>query len=216
MMKYIYILVLSLAVIACNKEDDENGILRPSLSATEVNLMVGETATVSVLNADEITATIENDSIANIYIDGCNINIEALKVGETWINVTVGLRQMSCKVTVTMPEQNKYDFTKEFEDNTSRYVSPSLTIRYDTPGIIFGISDNRKIEIIDITSGNKVELLSETEFINEGEIQNVTLKENGVVVDLVSAEIKRVTETEIWFLLTTPTTDNIIFVITDL
>lgn len=214
---HIYILTLLLVLVSCNKEDDEKGILRPTLSATDIELQVGESAVVSVLNADgDIVTEAENDEIVDIFVSGEDITVTALKTGETVINITVGMRQLQCRVVVALSEQSEYDFEKEYKDKTSRYVSPTMSLRYDTPGIIFSISDNSKIEIIDLSSGCKVKFIGNETFQGEGIIENVTLEENGERVDIATAEIKRISDTEIWLLITTPTADNIILVLTDI
>lgn len=214
---HIYILTLLLVLVSCNKEDDEKGILRPTLSATDIELQVGESAVISVLNADgDIAAEAENNEIIDIFVSGEDITVTALKTGETVINITAGLRQLQCMVVVTLSEQSEYDFEKEYQDKTSRYVSPTMSLRYDTPGIIFSITENRKIEIIDLSSDCKVKFAGNMPFQGEGIIENVTLEENGEKIDIAIAEIKRISATEIWLLITTPTADNIILVLADI
>lgn len=214
---HIYILTLLLVIASCNKEDDEKGILRPTLSATDIELQVGECAVVAVLNADgDIVAEAENNEIVDVFVSGSDITITALKTGETKINITAGMRQLQCRVVVTLSEQSEYDFEKEYQDKTSRYVSPTMSLRYDTLGIIFSIVENRKIEIIDLSSDCKVMFVGNSPFQGEGIIQNVTLEENGEKIDIATAEIKRISATEIWLLITTPTADNIILVLTDI
>ncbi len=214
---HICILILLLVLMSCNKEDDEKGILRPTLSATNVELQVGESAVITVLNADgDIIAEAENNEVVDIFVSGEDITVTALRTGETVINITAGLRQLQCRVVVALSEQSEYDFEKEYQDKTSRYVSPTISLRYDTPGIIFSITENRKIEIIDLSSDCKVKFAGNMPFQGEGIIENVTLEENGEKIDIATAEIKRISATEIWLLITTPTADNIILVLTDI
>lgn len=214
---HIYILILLLVLVSCNKEDDEKGILRPTLSATDIELQVGESAVITVHNADgNIIAKAENDEIVDIFVSGEDITIMALKTGESVINITAGLRQLQCRVVVTLSEQSEYDFEKEYKDKTSRYISPTMSLRYDTPGIIFSITDNSKIEIIDLSSGCKVKFIGNEAFQGEGIIENATLEENGEKIDIAIAEIKRISDTEIWLLITTSTANNIILVLTDM
>ena len=69
----------------------------------------------------------------------------------------------------------KYDFAEELKDSHCRYVSPSLSIYYDTPGTMFSVEDNRIIEIRDLSTGDYLKFDLGTNTPKQGLLENAYL-----------------------------------------
>lgn len=77
-----------------------------SISNTQLNLEVGDTATISANNADgNITWSVANSAIASLdkttTANNVNVTVTALSVGSTTITATNGSNTATCQVTVT-------------------------------------------------------------------------------------------------------------------
>ncbi len=77
-----------------------------SISNTQLNLEVGETATLSATNADgNITWSVDNSAIASLdkttTVNNGNVTITALSAGSTTITATNGNQSLTCNLTVS-------------------------------------------------------------------------------------------------------------------
>lgn len=217
----IYVLltiIISIFSISCSNSSDEE--LQPSLSSDNITLSEGESTTIIITNGTVIYAK-ASDEIVSIKVNKNNILITAIKAGETTITISTGRHKLICSVTVTKNSYNpeadddKPAENTELLNSTSRMTSSSISITYDTPGIIFSIENDNHISIYDLNTDNRVDF----SFIGEkalGELKQPRLTINDNIVSITNARIEQLTADGMWILLTTIDGDHIWLVITDI
>ncbi len=211
-------ILFSITSISCSNSSDEE--LQPSLSSNNVTLSEGASTTITLTNGTIIYAK-ATDEIVSIKVDKNNIQITAIKAGETTITISTGRHKLTCAVTITKRDNNPetdeekpYD-TTELQNSTSRLISSSFSITYDTPGIIFSIENDNHITIYDLNTDNRIDF----SIIGEkalGELNQPRLTINDNIVSITNARIEQLTADGMWILLTTIEGDHIWLVITDI
>ena len=205
------------AVVSCDEDVEPIVKERPSLSATTLSLEVGDSAILHVANADTIyMASTNAPNVVSVRIDGIDIIVKALTVGEANININVNGARLMCGVEVYEKTTTKDDFSTELNDDRCRFVSPSLAIYYDTPGTIFSIANNQKIEIRDLSTGDHVKFDMGTTTPTQGTLNNASLIINGTTIILKHASLEHHTpDGSMWFHLI-DTNDNSITLKTEI
>ena len=168
--------VLCAFAISCSSSHEEIR-QRPSLSKYEIDVKVGESETLQVNDAVDITAKISDTSVASLSLSGNCVVVTGLKVGNTELKVTADGNILSCKIRVSSiitpgeepipdPEQ---DSEREaiLADASVRFISPSLTMNYFKPGTIVEYTISGGISFRDLSTGDYVNISSETIQINE-------------------------------------------------
>lgn len=223
--RYIGILFLCalLSGIISSCSDDEPIVdpikqLRPSLSDSILNISVGDSAVLRVLNADTILSVMTNNPkvIAHEVTDSIII-VKALCEGKVIIVVnTIGAR-LSCDVRVVASPIPTYDFSKELQDTRSRYVSPSLTMNYDTPGTVFSMAQNGIVEVRSLITGDSISFNPGTVELIEGLLHNATLQVNGNDIELQGTTLEKITsDNSMWLNLLDAKGNRIVLVVTDM
>lgn len=213
------ICVIMLGVLmSCQEDDEPSPTLRPALDITELTIEVGDSARLQVCNTDSINfVSTNNPQVISLRIDGTDVVVYALAKGTAIINVGVNGARLKCDVEVVDVETPALDFSKELNDSRSRYVSPSLSIYYDTPGTLFSITDENIIEIRDLSTSDYIKFNPGTAQLKEGTLANASLDVNGVNVSLMRATLIRLTpDGSVWFYLIDTYGNNIILAVTDL
>ena len=197
----IFVVLLTCAVASCSEDDEPVVKERPSLSVTSLSLEVGDSAILHVANADTIySATTNASNVVSMRIEGVDIIVKALAVGEASININVNGARLMCGIEVYEKSTTKEDFSAELNDDRCRFVSPSLTIYYDTPGTIFSIANNQIIEIRDLSTGDYVKFDMGTTTPTQGTLNNASLTINGASVNLKYASLEHHTpDGSMWF-----------------
>lgn len=223
--RYIGILFLCalLSGIISSCSDDEPIVdpikqLRPSLSDSILNISVGDSAVLRVLNADTILSIMTNNPkvIAHEVTDSIII-VKALCEGEAIIVVnTIGAR-LDCDVIVAASPVPTYDFSKELQNTRSRYVSPSLTMNYDTPGTIFSMAQIGTVEVRSLITGDSIIFNPGTVELIEGLLPNATLHVNGSDIELQETILEKITsDNSMWLNLLDAKGNRIVLVVTDM
>lgn len=139
-MKNVVYCILLLLLTACSSSNPEVRV-RPTLSAVELTVRVGETAVITVNDAENVSAKVRDEAIAIIDVSSNKISISGVKKGDTLISVTADGYSLSCNVHVTAEEEQpspepEEDYTEILSDASVRFMSEKLTLRYSTPGTI--------------------------------------------------------------------------------
>ena len=115
------------------------------------------------------------------------------------------------------PTQAEFDFSKELSDYETRFISPTLSMRYNNGGIIARIdrSETTEIKMTDLTNGHEVKF-SGTGLDKKGAIGNPSLTVNGNMLTISSATLEDINKKGVWIHLQTPERNNFVLVITDL
>ena len=188
-MKYVINCILLLLLAACSSSNPEVRV-RPTLSAVEVTVRVGETAYITVNAAEQVSAKVRDESIATIYVSGNKIAVSGVKKGETVISITAdGYNNLSCTVYVTAEEEPptpepEEDYTEILSDASVRFISEKLTLQYSTPGTIVEKTSST-VSFRSLTTGDYVLITQSDITINE-KIHRITETEIAKVSDNVS------------------------------
>ena len=164
--------------------------VRPTLSAVEVTVRVGETAYITVNAAEQVSAKVRDESIATIYVSGNKIAVSGVKKGETGISITAdGYNNLSCTVYVTAEEEPptpepEEDYTEILSDASVRFISEKLTLQYSTPGTIVEQTSST-VSFRSLTTGDYVLITQSDITINE-KIHRITETEIAKISDNVS------------------------------
>lgn len=214
-----FICVMLLSVfIACSSDDEPEERLRPSLSTSTLSLKVGEKAVLHVSNVEKISsATTDAPNIISLKVEDSDIEVTALKEGDATIHVNVDGARLNCKVTVVASSTPICDFSGELQDERSRYVSPLLSMYYDTPGTIFLVEKNGTIDVRSLITGDYITFTPGMEKLEEGNLENASLQVNGNNIMLKSVILYRLTlDGSMWYHLVDEYGNNIVLVVTDL
>ncbi len=217
--RYIFIILALLVLIlsACGGNDDNVEILRPQLSQSSLTINEGETARLTVSSAQQVTAKVSDETVISVNVSGCDILVKALAQGNAVVKIDADGHWLQCPVTVIASDK-PYDFTPELSNSKSRYTSQSLSLVYDdTPGVIFTLSHNGIIEILDLDSGANIVFNPGVSEYTLGTLENASLIVNGVVKTLSEAIVERCDNSGVWLNLTVADScEHIVLVITDL
>lgn len=215
-MKQIELCLLCLALMAglVSCSDKEPGV-EPHLSQYELQMFVGDRMSIEVFDASEISAQ-AGSQLITVGCDGNKVNVVAMAAGQSAVYVKADGHRLQCNVTITeKPEGSAdYDYTDELNDAMSRYKSSTIKLGYDEPGTMFRKESGRYV-VAGLDSGNIVELMFDGD-CEVGEMNNVSLTENGKPVVLRSANIMQVDERGVWFLFVDANGCQIVMVVTDL
>lgn len=187
-MKYVINCILLLLLAACSSSNPEVRV-RPTLSAVEVTVRVGETAYITVNDAEQVSAKVRDEAIATIYVSGNKIAVSGVKKGDTLISITADGHNLSCTVHVTADvepptPQPEEDYTEILSDASVRFISEKLTLHYSTPGTIVEQTSST-ISFRSLTTGGYVLITQSDITINE-KTQRITKTEIAKVSDNVS------------------------------
>ena len=204
----IALIMISASLLAACSDDKAAVDAEIRLSADSLTLAVGESANVTVACADRIAAACADTDVATATVAGNVITVTGHRTGHTDIQVAHSRPgTLTIDVTVTAATSGHEGFDKELADNTSRYVSRDLTMRYGTPGIMVS-RNGENIGFVDITTGDKVTFDPTTG----------SLMTNGRAIPLSYIKCERTTpEGDKWYDLTRADTGaQIVIVISDL
>lgn len=187
-MKYVINCILLLLLAACSSSNPEVRV-RPTLSAVEVTVRVGETAYITVNDAEQVSAEVRDEAIATIFVSGNKITVSGVKKGDTLISITADGHNLSCTVHVTAEEEPptpepEEDYTEILSDASVRFISEKLTLQYSTPGTIVEQTSST-ISFRSLTTGGYVLITQSDITINE-KTQRITKTEIAKVSDNVS------------------------------
>lgn len=178
-------ILLTYILVSCGSDGESEPRLHPTLSNSTIEIEVGDSTILQVLNAQTITSVSTNEpEVISLRISGTDIIVTALAEGDAYINVNIEGVKLNCKVIVSASPVNSYDFTQELQDERCRFVSSSLSIYYDTPGTIFSIAEGNVVEIHNISTGDHVVFNAGTSVLLEGELPNAMLQINGNTIEL--------------------------------
>lgn len=216
--RLMLVLLIVVVCIGCSNDDEPIVKPRPSLSATSLNLEVGDSAIIYVDNADSVVSAITDaPQVISLSIDGDNIVVQALAQGEAVITVNTYGARLRCDVVVNSPKAPQYDFSKELQDYRSRFVSTSMSLYYDTPGTIFSVSSINIIEVRSLITGDNILFNPGEVALKEGTLPNATLQINGNSVELKQATLEHITtDDSMWLNLLDDNNNRIIIVVTDI
>lgn len=116
------------------------------------------------------------------------------------------------------PPEAAYDFTPELADGSTRYVSPTLTLRYADGGVLaqrFVYGGRNVLRLVELATGVVVEL-SYVGLLAEGELADAKLEVDAVAVGITAAYARRVNKAGAWIEILAPGDRHYVFVITDL
>lgn len=178
----IMILIFSLGVVGCGNKEANNTTNTPdvtstlSLSTTRMQLEVDdfEYLYAGYNGEDQITFTVEDDSIISLTVEGDKAKITALKVGYTYIDVEVDGESKTCRVDVIAPE-----YTIEL-DRQSNSISVMVGTKHVVKAIVY--KDNVELEAEvewQVSGGNSTKTINGNEIeieVNEAGEYTVTAK----------------------------------------
>ena len=187
-MRYVINCILLLLLAACSSSNPEVRV-RPTLSTVEVTVRVGETAYITVNDAEQVSAKVRDEAIATIYVSGNKIAVSGVKKGDTLISITADGYNLSCTVHVTAEQeppmpQPEDDYTEILSDASVRFISEKLTLQYSTPGTIVEQTSST-VSFRSLTTGDYVLITQSDITINE-KIHRITETEIAKVSDNVS------------------------------
>lgn len=221
-LKYISNLFVSLLMlvvcVGCSDDDEPVERLRPSLSVSSLSLEVGDSATLHVDNIDSVISAVTNaPQVVALRVEGANVVVKALAQGDAVVTINVEGARLKCDVTVTKDDTPQYDFSQELLDDRCRFVSPTLSMYYDTPGTIFSIATDGTIEVRSLISGDHISFNPGTKNISEGSLPNASLKINDSPIELKQTTLHRLTPTgSMWLSLLDTHGNRMVLVVTEL
>ncbi len=209
--KLLMVALISIVGVGCNEEDEPIERLRPSLSELQLNLEVGDSAMLQVIDADTvISVTTDAPQVIALRVDGSNVIVKAIAQGYAVVVVNVKGARLKCDVTVIGVDTPQDDFSQELQDERCRFVSPSLSLYYDTPGTIVSVTKGNVIEMRSLITGNNISFTPGTTTLYEGRLPNATLKINDTSVNLKHASLEHHTpDGSMWFHLIDTNDNNI-------
>ena len=215
--QYWILLILMAVLSAC--EEDNTQELMPTLSHDSLTMTVGEVAQIVVNNADNIEAKagkpiIGVESNANVVL------VKALSSGNTRVFINADGHRLECDVKVNdvtggeSTENDEYDFSAELNDETSRYVSSQLSMRYDDCGVMI-VRESQSIVITSLDKGDEIVFSYKGTLSEATEIQEAKLVVNDECVKLQSARVEKLNQQGVWISMKTDKGMNIVMVVTD-
>ena len=216
--KLLLVALISIVGVGCNDADEPIERLRPSLSVSQLSLEVGDSAMLQVVNADTIiSATTDAPQVVMLRVDGTNVIVKAIAQGKATVAINVKGARLKCDVTVIGIEAPQDDLDKELLDERSRFVSPSLSLYYDTPGTIVSVAMGNVIEMRSLITGDNISFNPGTTTLQEGNLPNATLKINDTPVNLKQASLVRLaTDGSMWLNLLDSKGNRMTLVVTDI
>lgn len=211
-------ILLTYILVSCGSDGESEPRLHPTLSDSTIEIEVGDSTILQVLNAQTITSVSTNEpEVISLRISGTDIIVVAIAEGNAYINVNIEGVKLNCKVIVAASPVNTYDFIQELQDERSRFVSPSLSIYYDTPGTIFSIAEGYVVEIYDLSTGDHVVFNPGASVLSEGELPNATLQVNGNIIELKQKTLELYkSDGSMWFNLLDVNDNRLVLVVADL
>lgn len=187
-MRYVINCILLLLLAACSSSNPEVRV-RPTLSTVEVTVRVGETAYITVNDAENVSAEVRDEAIAIIYVSGNKITVSGVKKGDTLILITADGYNLSCTVHVTAEQeppmpQPEEDYMEILSDASVRFISEKLTLQYSTPGTIVEQTSST-VSFRSLTTGDYV-LITQSEITINEKTHRITKTEIAKVSDNVS------------------------------
>jgi hypothetical protein len=216
--KLLLVALILIVGVGCNDADDPIERLRPSLSVSQLSLEVGDSAMLQVVNADTIiSTTTDAPQVVMLRVEGTNVIVKAIAQGEATVAINVKGARLKCDVTVIGIETPQDDFDKELLDERCRFVSPSLSLYYDTPGTIVSVTNGNVIEMRSLITGDNIIFNLGEVALKEGTLPNATLQINGNSVELKQATLEHITtDGSMWLNLLDDNNNRIIIVVTDI
>lgn len=210
--------LMMVVVVGCSNNDEPVERLRPSLSMSSLNLEVGDSAILKVNNVESgISVFTDTPQVIALRVVGTDIIVKALSQGEAIISVSVSGARLKCNVVVVGTDTPEYDFSKELQDERCRYVSPTLSMYYDTPGTIVSVTDDNVIEVRSLITGDLVTFTPGVKKLVEGNLENASLQVNGNNMVLKSVELHRLDpDGSMWIEMIDDNDNRIVLAITDL
>lgn len=215
--QYWILLILMAVLSAC--EEDNTQELVPTLSHDSLTMSIGDVAEIVVNNAGKIEAKagkpiIDVESNANVVL------VKALSSGNARIFINADGHRLECDVTINdvrggdLTENDEYDFSAELNDETSRYVSSQLSMRYDDCGVMI-VRESQSIVITSLDKGDEIVFSYKGTLLDATEIQEVMLVVNDERVTLQSARVERLNNQGVWINMKTSAGAHIVLVVTD-
>ena len=215
--QYWILLILMAVLSAC--EEDNTQELVPTLSHDSLTMSIGDVAEIVVNNAGKIEAKagkpiIDVESNANVVL------VKALSSGNARIFINADGHRLECDVTINdvrggdLTENDEYDFSAELNDETSRYVSSQLSMRYDDCGVMI-VRESQSIVITSLDKGDEIVFSYKGTLSDATEIQEVMLVVNDERVTLQSARVERLNNQGVWINMKTSAGAHIVLVVTD-
>jgi len=215
--QYWILLILMALLSAC--EEDNTQELVPTLSHDSLTMAIGDVAEIVVNNAGKIeakagTPIIDIESNANVVL------VKALSSGNTRVFINADGHRLECDVTIEdvrggdLTEKDEYDFSAELSDETSRYVSSQLSMRYDDCGVMI-VRESQSIVITSLDKGDEIVFSYKGTLSDATEIQEVMLVVNDERVTLQSARVERLNNQGVWINMKTSAGAHIVLVVTD-
>lgn len=210
--------LMSIVGVGCNDADEPIERLRPSLSVSQLSLEVGDSAILQVVNTDTIiSATTDAPQVVMLRVEGTNVIVKAIAQGEATVAINVKGARLKCDVTVFGIEPPQDDFDKELLNERCRFVSPSLSLYYDTPGTIVSVTKGNVIEMRSLITGDYISFNPGTTPLQEGLLPNATLKINDTPVNLKQTSLVRLaTDGSMWLNLLDSKGNRMTLVVTDI
>lgn len=215
--QYWILLILMALLSACDEDNTQE--LVPTLSHDSLTMSIGDVAEIVVNNAGKIEAKagkpiIDVESNANVVL------VKALSSGNARIFINADGHRLECDVTINdvrggdLTENDEYDFSAELNDETSRYVSSQLSMRYDDCGVMI-VRESQSIVITSLDKGDEIVFSYKGTLLDATEIQEVMLVVNDERVTLQSARVERLNNQGVWINMKTSAGAHIVLVVTD-
>lgn len=146
-------------------DDDVREETRPHLEQAPITVRVGETVSVRVLNATEVSPLTVPD-IIDLHIDGATLKVTGIKTGERQLRISADGQQLACTVTVIKtetggePEEEEPAVTQsQLADASLRIITDNQGIRYGEAGMMFTVShDLRSLKGMNLSTGLEMEV----------------------------------------------------------
>ena len=215
--QYWILLVLMVVLSACDEDNTQE--LLPALSHNSLAMTVGEVAQITVSNAHLIEAKV-GSPIISVEQKGIEILVEALSRGRTKIFVNADGHRLVCDVTIEDAigggdaDSDKYDFSAELDDSTTRFISPELSLRYDDCGVLI-VKGDQHITMVSLDMGDEIKLKYSGVLMEGADVENAQLSVNGKIVELQSARVEKMSQQGVWINMKMRTGSHIAMVVTD-
>lgn len=178
---YIIASVFAIVAIFCSCKDSVDNDYHISLSSAEMNINVGESATITV-STKSTFETYLDENIALCKVSGNELHITAVSVGSTTLRVSNNHSRALCKITVTNASggnDSSDSSEKTAEDLTIRCITPGDSLNAESIGILYSKSTDSnfsKYLFADIDKGSHVSLQCRYDGNN---IYEATINDNG-------------------------------------
>lgn len=190
--RLFFIFTMSVAV-SCASTSPEHELVgdEPALSMERLTLTVGQTETVSVLNAVDFTATVSDNEVVEVEtVSGTMaFMVRGVAEGQAAVEVRCGVRPapLWLPVEVVRPEY-PLPFESELADPSRRITGGGLELRFDAGGVLF---EERltagSIRAVRLSDGMTATFVPGEESEN-GQLPDAVLTINGVVRPLAWAQ----------------------------